>query len=204
MKIGALALQGDFREHLATIRRLGVEGVEVRTPEELTEVDALIIPGGESTTIGKLAERYGLIDAIRERADSGMPILGTCAGMIFLASGTTEGEQHQLHLLDVVVERNAFGRQVDSFEADMPVAGRAEPVHAVFIRAPWIHKAGSAVEVLAAVTDPRSGEERPVVVRQGNILATSFHPELTSETWVHELLIAAVVDGRAAELRPKP
>ncbi len=192
MKIGALALQGDFREHLATVRGLGVEGVEVRTAEELGGVDALIIPGGESTTIGKLADIYGLIEPIRQRVQSGMPILGTCAGMIFLASGTTEGDQQQLRLLDVVVERNAFGRQVDSFEADMVVAGRPEPVHAVFIRAPWIHKAGSDVEVLAAVTDPDSGEDRPVVVRQGHILATSFHPELTPETWVHELLIAAV------------
>lgn len=166
----------------------------MRTVEELEGVDALIIPGGESTTIGKLAHLYGLIEPIRERVRSGMPILGTCAGMIFLASGTTEGHQDQLHLLDVVVERNAFGRQVDSFEAEMVVAGREEPVHAVFIRAPWIHKAGADVEVLAAVQDPVSGEERPVVVRQGNILATSFHPELTTETWVHELLVAAVTE----------
>lgn len=194
MRIGALALQGDFREHLATVRGLGAEGIEVRTPEELATVDALIIPGGESTTIGKLADIYGLIEPIRQRVRSGMAVLGTCAGMIFLASGTTEGNQHQLNLLDVVVERNAFGRQVDSFEADMSVVGREGPVHAVFIRAPWIHKAGADVEVLAAVTDPNSGEERPVVVRQGNILATSFHPELTPETWVHELLIAAATD----------
>ena len=191
MRIGALALQGDFREHLAMVRGLGVEAVEVRTAEELATVDALIIPGGESTTIGKLATLYGLIEPIRSRVHAGMPILGTCAGMIFLASGTTGADQPQLDLLDVVVERNAFGRQVDSFEADLVVAGRDEPVHAVFIRAPWIHKAGAAVEVLASVKDPASGEERPVVVRQENILATSFHPELIGETWIHELLVEA-------------
>ena len=192
MKVGALALQGDFREHLAMLDALGIEGIEVRTPEELVAVDALIIPGGESTTIGKLATLYGLIEPIRQRVADGMPILGTCAGMIFLASGTTGPDQPQLGVLDVVVERNAFGRQVESFEADLTIAGRDEPVHAVFIRAPWIHKTGAAVEVLASVVDPASGEDRPVVVRQGNILATSFHPELIGETWIHELLIEAV------------
>ena len=189
MRIGVLALQGDFREHLALVTALGAEAAEVRTADELAAVDALIIPGGESTTIGKLAVRYDLVEPIRRRAAAGMPILGTCAGMIFLASATTEGEQPQLNVLDVVVERNAFGRQVDSFEADIEVIGREAPVHAVFIRAPWIHKAGAGVEVLASVIDPTSGEERPVVVRQGNILATSFHPELIGETWIHELLI---------------
>ena len=192
MRIGALALQGDFREHIALLRDLGVEGVEVRTPEELETVDALVIPGGESTTIGKLAELYGLIEPIRSRVRDGMPILGTCAGMIFLASSTTEGQQPQLGLLDVVVERNAFGRQVDSFEADLEVEGREEPVRAVFIRAPWIHKAGADVEILATVNDPSHDEPRPVVVRQDNILATSFHPELIGETWIHELLIDSV------------
>ncbi len=177
------------------LRDLGVEGVEVRTPEELAAVDALIIPGGESTTIGKLANLYGLIEPIRGRVRGGMPILGTCAGMIFLASGTTGPEQPQLDLLDVVVERNAFGRQVDSFEADLAIAGRDKPVRAVFIRAPWIHKAGAGVEVLASVVDPSSGEDRPVVVRQGNILATSFHPELIGETWIHELLVEATAAG---------
>jgi len=192
MRIGALALQGDFREHIAMLAKLDVEGVEVRTPEDLATVDALVIPGGESTTIGKLATRYGLIEPIRERVNAGMPILGTCAGMIFLASGTTGPDQAQLAVLDVVVERNAFGRQVDSFEANMLIVGRDEPVHAVFIRAPWIAKAGADVEVLASVTDAKNGEDRAVVVRQGQILATSFHPELTADTWVHELLIEAV------------
>lgn len=191
MQIGVLALQGDFREHLALIRSIGEVGIEVRTPEELEQVDALIIPGGESTTIGKLAVLYGLVDPIRDRVRAGMPVLGTCAGMIFLASGVTEGEQPQLGVLDVVVERNAFGRQIDSFEADLTVLGRDEPVHAVFIRAPWIHKAASGVEVLASVTDPSTGEERPVVVRQDNVFATSFHPELIGEPWIHELLVDA-------------
>ena len=174
------------------LRSLGAEAVEVRTGEELAAVDALVIPGGESTTIGKLAELYGLIEPIRERVTDGMPILGTCAGMIFLASATTEGDQPQLGLLDVVVERNAFGRQVDSFEAYLEVEGSDRPVRAVFIRAPWIAKAGADVEILATVQDPASDEPRPVVVRQGNILATSFHPELIGETWIHELLIDSV------------
>jgi len=198
MRIGALALQGDFREHLAVLRSLGHEGVEVRTPEELAGVEALIIPGGESTTIGRLAVLHGLIEPIRRRVRDGMPVLGTCAGMILLAGATTQHDQPQLGLLDVVVERNAFGRQVDSFEAELHIAGRDEPVHAVFIRAPWIHKAGTDVEILASVVDPHSGEERAVVVRQANVLATSFHPELTGETWIHELLIeaaAAVADA---------
>ncbi len=189
MKVGALALQGDFREHLAMVRQLGVEGVEVRTPEELDGIDALIIPGGESTAIGRLATIYGLIGPLRERINGGLPVLGTCAGMIFLASGTKRYEQPQLGVLDVVVQRNAFGRQVDSFEAALDVVGLDDPVHAVFIRAPWIHKVGGEVDVLASVIEPDSEEEHPVFVRQGRILATSFHPELTKDTRIHELLM---------------
>lgn len=188
-RVGALALQGDFREHLAVVRRLGLEGVEVRTPDELADLDALIIPGGESTTIGRLATIYGLIEPLRERIGSGMPVLGTCAGMIFLAGATVRYEQPQLEVLDVVVERNAFGRQVDSFEADIEVSGLVDPIHAVFIRAPLIQKVGGDVEVLASVVEPVSGEQRPVFVRQGRILATSFHPELTEDTRIHELLM---------------
>lgn len=174
------------------LHSLAVDGVAVRTVEELASVDALVIPGGESTTIGKLADLYGLIEPIRRRVDEGMPILGTCAGMIFLASGITDGDQPQLGVLDVVVERNAFGRQVDSFEADLEVEGRDQPVRAVFIRAPWIHKAGADVEILATIIDPTHDQPRPVVVRQDKILATSFHPELIGETWIHELLIDSV------------
>ncbi len=188
MTVGVLALQGDFREHLAMLAAIGVDAVEVRTPEELAGVDALVIPGGESTTIGKLAVRYGLIDPIRQRCAEGMPVLGTCAGMIFLATSTVAGDQPQLGVLDAVVERNAFGRQVDSFEADLDVVGLDAPMHAVFIRAPWIDKVGADVEVLASVTEP-TGEEHPVLVRQGRILASSFHPELTGDTRLHEMLV---------------
>jgi 5'-phosphate synthase pdxT subunit len=189
VRVGALALQGDFREHLAVVKRLGHEGFEIRTRDELAGIEALIIPGGESTTIGRLATIYELIDPIRERIAGGMPVLGTCAGMIFLASGTTGMDQPQLGVLDVVVERNAFGRQVESFEADLSVIGLAEPMRAVFIRAPWIDKVGADVEILATVTDPGGGGEHPVVVRQDRILATSFHPELTGDDRLHAILI---------------
>ncbi len=194
MTIGVLALQGDFREHVAMLQSIGADAVEVRTPEELDAVDALVIPGGESTTIGRLATVYGLIDPIRERCANGMPALGTCAGMIFLSSSTAEGGQPQLGVLDARVRRNAFGRQVDSFEADLDVVGLDEPMHAVFIRAPWMDKIGSNVEVLAEVTDT-TGETHPVLVRQGRILATSFHPELTSDTRLHEMLVALTEQG---------
>ena len=189
MTVGALALQGDFREHLAVIARLGYEGLEVRTVDELAGVDALIIPGGESTTIGRLATIYGLMDPIRDRIAGGMPVFGTCAGMIFLASDTTGPDQPQLGVLDVIVERNAFGRQVESFEADLRVTGLTDPMRAVFIRAPWIEKVGADVEVLATVDDPGGGGEHAVVVRQDRILAASFHPELTTDDRLHTMLI---------------
>ena len=195
LTVGVLALQGDFREHIAMVHRISIEAdpvhaVAVRTAADLDRIDALIIPGGESTTIGRLARIYGLIEPLRELIHRGVPALGTCAGMIFLASGTTGPPQPQLEVLDVVVERNAFGRQVDSFEADLPIAGSSEPVHAVFIRAPWIYKMGADVEVLATVLDPDEGEERAVFVRQANVLATSFHPELTGDTRIHEMLVS--------------
>ena len=189
MRIGALALQGDFREHLAVVDRLGHTGIEVRTPEDLESVRALIIPGGESTTIGRLASIYGLIEPLRERIETGMPVFGTCAGMIFLASATTGPVQPQLGVLDVVVERNAFGRQIDSFEADLDVNGLDDPMRAVFIRAPWIDKVGAEVDILAAVEDPGGGGAHPVVVQQDRILATSFHPELTDDDRLHTMLI---------------
>lgn len=195
MRVGVLALQGDVREHVAMLERLGVEAVEIRSVEELESTDGMVIPGGESTTIGRLALIYGLIEPLRERIEAGMPVLGTCAGLIFLASATTGPDQPQLGALDVVVERNAFGRQVESFEADLSVRGLDAPVHAVFIRAPWIFKVGGAVEILATVHDPATSEERAVFVRQDNVLATSFHPELTSDTRIHGMLVA-LVEGR--------
>ena len=188
-RVGVLALQGDFREHIAVLYRLGREAVAVRTVEELEVVDALVIPGGESTTIGRLARIYGLIRPLRDRIEAGMPVLGTCAGMIFLAVATTGPAQEQLGVLDVVVERNAFGRQLDSFETDLEVGGEDTTIRAVFIRAPWIAKVGAQVEVLATIEDASGGEAHPVFVRQRNVLASSFHPELTGETRVHEMLL---------------
>lgn len=191
MIVGVLALQGDFREHIAMLDGLGVDACEVRTEEELSGVDAFVIPGGESTTIGRLASIYGLIEPIRQRCAGGMPVLGTCAGLILLASSTTDGDQPQLCVLDATVRRNAFGRQVASFEADLDVVGLSSPMHAVFIRAPWIEKVGADVEVLASVTDDE-GQPHPVLVRQDRILATSFHPELTDDSRLHEMLVDLV------------
>jgi 5'-phosphate synthase pdxT subunit len=188
MTIGVLALQGDFREHLAMLSLIGADSVEVRTPAELDAVDGLVVPGGESTTIGRLARMYGLIEPIRERCRNGMPAFGTCAGMIFLASNTIGPDQPQIGALDATVERNAFGRQVDSFEVDLDVIGLDDPVHAVFIRAPWIAKVGADVDVLASVTGS-AGVRHPVLVRQGRILASSFHPELTTDTRLHQMFV---------------
>ncbi len=188
MTVGVLALQGDFREHMAMVRALGADAVEVRTPGELESIDALIIPGGESTTIGRLATAWGMMDPLRERIEAGMPTLGTCAGLIFLAAGAVGSDQPQLGVLDVVVARNAFGRQVDSFEADLDVSGLDRPFHAVFIRAPWIEKTGADVEVLASIPDAE-GREHAVLVRQGAIVAAAFHPELTDDDRIHRLAL---------------
>ena len=181
-KAGVLALQGDFREHAKVIESLGVVPVEVRTAEQLAGVDCLAIPGGESTTMGKLARAFDLVEPIRERAAAGMPILGTCAGMIVLAKNVIGGEP-LFSLLDVTVRRNAYGRQVDSFEADLDVVGVEHAVRGVFIRAPWIEDIGSGVEVLSTF------EGRPVVLEEGNLVATSFHPELVGESGIHEYLL---------------
>jgi len=194
MTVGVLALQGDFREHIAMLESIGSDAIEVRTPGDLDRSDALVLPGGESTTIGRLATRYGLMEPIRQRCAAGMPAFGTCAGMIFLATSTTEGLQPQLGILDAVVERNAFGRQVDSFEADLTVVGLEDPMRAVFIRAPWIDKVGADVEVLASVEEP-GGAVHPVLVRQGRILASSFHPELTGDTRLHQMLVDSIGSG---------
>lgn len=185
-RVGVLALQGDVREHFGILDSLGVEAVGVKRSEQFGEVDALVIPGGESTTIGKMAVRFGLLDPLRVAIDGGLPVYGTCAGMILLAGAVVEGDQPLIGALDVVVRRNAFGRQNDSFEADLNIDSLSSPFHAVFIRAPWIEKVGSEVDVLAEV------DEHPVMVRHGNILATSFHPELTGDGRIHEMLIGLI------------
>jgi len=185
VKAGVLALQGDFREHAKVFADLGATPVEVRTPAHLADVDALAIPGGESTTITKLARLYELVEPIRERAREGMPILGTCAGMIVLAE-RVEGGEPCFAVMDVTVRRNAYGRQVDSFEADVDVRGIEHAVRGVFIRAPWIEDVGADVEVLA------SFEDRPVVLEQGNLVVASFHPELVGETGLHGYLLGKV------------
>ena len=187
MPFGVLAVQGDFREHLQALQRLGVEAVSVRTPEEVTRIQGLILPGGESTTIGKLMARYGLVDPIQRLAASGRPLLGTCAGMILMAKRIEGGlaDQPRLGVMDITVARNAFGRQVDSFEADLEFAGvNGGPTRAVFIRAPIIQSVGPEVEVLA-----RHGD-RIVAARQGGLLALSFHPELTDDTRVHAFFLS--------------
>lgn len=185
MKAGVLALQGDFREHARVLAAAGAVPVEVRTVQELAGVDCLVIPGGESTTIGKLARAGGLVDPVRERASEGMPILGTCAGMIVLAE-RVEGGEPLFGLFDITVRRNAYGRQVESFEADLDVGGIDHPVRGVFIRAPRVQDLGAGVLVLA------EHEGHPVVLEQGNMLVASFHPELVGETALHEYLLKKV------------
>ena len=180
LRIGVLAVQGNFREHVAMLRRLGAEAVEVRKPEQLDGLDGLVIPGGESTTFMRLMRLYGLDEAIRGFEG---PVFGTCAGMIVL-------DRDHLGLVDLRVRRNAFGRQVASFEVDLDVAGIDGPVRAVFIRAPWIEEVGPGVEVLAEV------EGRPVLAREGRFLVASFHPELTDDTRLHERFLATVREGQ--------
>jgi 5'-phosphate synthase pdxT subunit len=186
-RIGVLAYQGDVREHLAALAAVGADPVEVRTLADLDAVDGLIVPGGESTVIGKLAARYGLLGPLRERVVAGLPVLGTCAGMIFLAREVEGPPQDLLGVLDVRVRRNAFGRQVASFEAEVDVKGvDGGPVSGAFIRAPGVADAGPEVEVLAEV------DGKVVAVRQGNLLATAFHPELTGEVRLHRWLVDLV------------
>lgn len=184
MKVGVLALQGAFIEHEQRLKELGVETVEVRLPGDLEGLDGLIIPGGESTTIGKLATEYGLIEPLREFART-RPTWGTCAGMIFLAKDIGIDRQPILGLMDIKVNRNAFGRQIDSFEIDLPIKGLDEPFHAVFIRAPVVTHVEPNVDVLAALDDGRI-----VAVQQGHLLATAFHPELTRDHRLHEYFLS--------------
>ena len=198
VRVGVFALQGDVREHLHVLATLGVEAVRVRRAEELAAVDGLVLPGGESTTMAKLAATFDLLDPLRQRVRDGMPTYGSCAGMILLADRIEAGidGQETVGGLDVVVRRNAFGRQVESFEADVAFDGLQPPgpVHAVFIRAPWVEKVGEGVQVLARVTGgPADG--KVVAVRggaQGHLLATSFHPELTGDSRVHRMFVQIV------------
>jgi len=187
MRIGVLALQGAFREHIEALQKLGVETVEVRLPEQLEGVDGLIIPGGESTAIGKLAVQYGLEEAIRRYAEAGNPVYGTCAGMIFLSRDAGR-EQPLLGVMNVKVERNAFGRQPDSFETglEIPALG-SEPFPGVFIRAPKIESVGDGVEVLSRLSDGT-----PVAAEQSNMIVTAFHPELTDDLRFHRYFLAKV------------
>lgn len=190
--IGVLALQGDVREHLEAVRRAGGEAMPVKTREEIARVDGLIIPGGESTTVGKLLERFGLMEAVRALPAQGKPIFGTCTGMILLAKEIEGSEQPRLGVMDITVRRNAFGRQVDSFEEDIPVQGIAgSPVRAIFIRAPFITAWQPAVEVLAT----HAGH--PILVREGCLLAAAFHPELTEDDRVHRYFLRMVEEAKA-------
>jgi 5'-phosphate synthase pdxT subunit len=191
--IGVLAVQGDVREHLRALQDRGARALPVRRPAELDEVDGLVIPGGESTTIDKLTRTFDLRDPILARLKEGMPAYGSCAGMILLADHVEDAVEGQLSLggLDITVRRNAFGRQVDSFEEDLPVTGLDGPaLRAVFIRAPWVERVGAEVEVLARLGPAHDG--RIVAVRQGDLLATSFHPEITGDTRVHGLFVGMV------------
>lgn len=188
-RVGVLAFQGDVREHLAALAAVGADPVEVRTMADLDSVEGLVVPGGESTVIGKLAARYGLLAPLRARVADGLPVLGTCAGMIFLAREVEGPPQDLLGVLDVRVRRNAFGRQVASFEAEVDVKGvDGGPVSGAFIRAPWVAEAAPEVEVLAEV------DGKVVAVRQGNLLATAFHPELTGEVRLHRWLVDLVAE----------
>ena len=191
-KIGILALQGDVREHAAVLADLGAEPVEVRRPDHLSGVDALVMPGGESTTMSRLLDTSELRDPIAERLAGGMPAFGTCAGMILLATEVLDGrpDQRSFGVIDIAVRRNGFGRQLDSFETDLAVAGitggDTDPVHAVFIRAPIVERVGDGVEVLATVDD------RPVLCRQGPVLVAAFHPEISGDLRLHQLFLGGI------------
>ncbi|MFZ2501091.1 MAG: pyridoxal 5'-phosphate synthase glutaminase subunit PdxT [Nocardioides sp.] len=197
VRIGVLALQGDVREHLQVLADLGVDAIRVRRPSELAEIDGLVLPGGESTTISKLARTFELTEPLRDRIKRGMPVFGTCAGMILLADRIEDGtaDQETFGGLDITVRRNAFGRQVDSFETEVQVAGVTGGLHGIFIRAPWVEQVGEQVEVLARLESlppahPAAG--RIVAVRQGPLLATSFHPEVDRDARVHGLFLDLV------------
>lgn len=189
MKVGVLALQGDVREHIAALRSCEVEAVAVRRASEIESIDALVLPGGESTTIAQLADVFGIFDLIKNKINNGMPVYGSCAGMILLADQILDAKEGQKSFggLDITVRRNAFGRQVDSFESDIAFAdGSDELIRAVFIRAPWVEKVSDSVQVLAAI------DNHPVAVRSKTALATSFHPEITGDNRIHRYFIEQV------------
>lgn len=188
--VGVLAIQGDFLEHRQVLDSLDVESPEIRLPNQLDGIDGLIIPGGESTTIVQLIDIYGFREVLAEKVHAGMPVWGTCAGMIVLADRLTDKRPEPLHLMDIEVSRNAFGRQVDSFEEDIEIDGiQGPPFRAVFIRAPVVNRVGRGVRILASLVDGR-----PVAARQDRILATAFHPELTGDSRVHQMFVS-IVDG---------
>ncbi len=199
-----LALQGDVREHIAALEASGAVGVLLRRPEELGAVDGVVLPGGESTTIDKLLRAFGLFEPLRAAIRAGLPAFGSCAGMILLAERVTGGtaDQQTLGGLDITVRRNAFGRQVDSFETDLAVEGipgsATDPVHAVFIRAPWVEEVGPGVDVLARVTSGAAAG-RIVAVRERDVLATSFHPEITGDLRLHRLFVQIVTERVVTE-----
>ena len=189
--VGVLALQGAFREHAAVLGRLGVGVRQVRQLRHLDGINAMVIPGGESTTMGKLLTELGILAPLQQRIEAGMPVYGSCAGLILLCRQIEDSDQPRLGVLDATVRRNAFGRQVDSYEEDLHIRQLGpQPVRAVFIRAPWVEQWGSEVEVLASVRP--LGREHPVAVRQGNLLATSFHPEVTGDHRFHSHFVATV------------
>ena len=198
VRVGVLALQGDVREHVRALRAAGAAPTSVRRAAELDGLDGLVLPGGESTTISRLLEVFELLEPLRALVRQGLPVYGSCAGMVLLADQVLDGRPDQQGLggLDVVVRRNAFGRQVDSFETDLPFEGVGD-VHAVFIRAPWVERTGAGAEVLARVPEDGSrAAGRVVAVRQGRVLATSFHPELTGDDRVHGLFVDMVKEAR--------
>jgi 5'-phosphate synthase pdxT subunit len=196
MRVGVLALQGDVREHVRALEGAGASAVPVKRVSDLDDLDGIVLPGGESTTMGKLLTLFELLEPLQARISDGLPAYGTCAGMILLASEVLDGRSDQRLIggLDITVRRNAFGSQVHSFEQDLTVDGVGE-VHGVFIRAPWVERAGSSVDVLASVG------EHPVAVRQGHLLATSFHPELTGEGRMHEFFVNTLVRKEGGQLR---
>jgi len=198
IKVGILAFQGAVEEHARMVARVGAEPVAVRRKEQLAELDGLILPGGESTTIGKLMRAHGLLEAIREFASAGKPVFGTCAGLILMADRISGQEEAHLRLMDMTVSRNAFGRQRESFETDLDVKGFDSPMRAVFIRAPWVEEVGPGVDVLAVYGG------RVVAARQGHLLAAAFHPELTDDVRMHELFLGMIRENREVAAEPRP